>query len=185
MNSFQRFLLMAASAGMVSGCSIVSPIPLWELAKTSAGIATTVVQTSSGEAVNTVVHAHTKFDAVCIEYNPNTPSVDIIPALQIALRSNSIDSRVYEAPAAGVKCPVWLRYTALIEWGTPPLSGRVEPYLTSASLRLEGSEGLVYGSTYYSVDTSFGVSKWASVHDKLSPLVAALVQGVSTGKGDS
>lgn len=165
------------------GCSIVSPLPLWEFAKTTGGLATIALQSEPGEAVNTVYHAHSAFQALCIEFNPASPTADLLPALQMALRQHQIESRIYEAQTAGSgACPVWLRYSAQIDWDRRPLSDQYQAYLSAASLTLQSAQGRVLSSSHYAVDPVFGISKWATTQDKLSPVVAALVTGVEPEK---
>jgi hypothetical protein len=180
-----RPLLMALvlASLTLSGCSIVSPMPLWELAKATGGWATMAMQSDSGTAVNTVYHAHAPFQSLCIEFNPASPTEDLLPALQIALRMHQIESRIYEAQGPGTDaCPVWLRYSAQIDWDRRPTSDQYQAYLSAASLTLQSDQGRVLSSSQYAVDTVFGTSKWATTEDKLSPVVAALVTGMAPGK---
>lgn len=185
MSARKHITAWAAASLALSGCSIVSPMPLWELAKATGGLAAKTVQSDPGEARNTVHHPHAPFTELCIEFNPQTQTADVVPALQTALRSHRIESRVYEGEAAGAQCRVWLRYSTLMEWDKPSLSDRYQSYVSSAALTLQSAQGRVLSSSYYTVDTTFGTSKWASTHDKLAPVVAALVTGVVPTKGTS
>lgn len=175
-----RPVLMALLLGSLplAGCSIVSPIPLWEFAKATGGLATMALQSEPGEAVHTVYHAHAPFKAVCIEFNPDSPTADVLPALQTALRKHQIESRIYEGPGSAAACPVWLRYSTQMDWDRRPLSDQYQPYLSAASLTLQSEQGRVLSSSQYALDPVLGISKWASTQDKLSPVVAALVTGI-------
>jgi len=177
--------LVAAGSMALSGCSILSPIPLWELTKAAGSGAALGVQSASGEAVDTVYHLHAPFKSVCIEYNPGAQTADVLPALQRALKVQSIDSRVYEAPGTLAPCPVWLRYTTQMEWDKAPMTDRFQSYVSEASLTLQNAQGQVLSSSRYAVDPVFGTSKWASTFDKLAPVVAALVTGFATEKRSS
>lgn len=177
--------VLAVASLALSGCSIISPIPIWELAKASGGLAVKSIQAEPGEASNTVHHPHARFSELCIEFNPQTQTADVLPALQVALRSHQIESRVYEGGVSGAQCQVWLRYSTLMEWDKPSLSDRYQSYVSSAALTLQSAQGRVLSSSHYAVDSTFGVSKWATTQDKLTPVVAALVTGVVPARATS
>ncbi len=175
----QSLALVLAMAGLpLSGCSIVSPAPLWELAKATGSLASMAMATGPGEPSNTVYHAHEPLKELCIEFNPQAQVADIVPALQAALRRHQIESRVYEGVVATEKCNVWLKYSAFIDWGQYPLSDHYKPYVSKAALTLQTSRGLVLSSSHYEVDPMFGSSKWASTQNKLAPVVSALITGI-------
>ena len=100
--SSSRILVLAAAAAALSGCSIVSPVPVIELVKATGAVAVSAISTGPSHSKNTVYHEHKALDAVCVEYNPLTPDPDIAPALQAELRNHEIDSRIYEAGAEAV-----------------------------------------------------------------------------------
>ncbi len=79
-------------------------------------------------------------------------------------------------------CPVWLRYSTLMEWDRAPMTDRYQSYVSEASLMLQSAQGTVLSSSRYLVDPVFGTSKWASTFDKLAPVVSALVTGFSAEK---
>lgn len=178
MSLSQRFALVTVLGALQAGCSIISPMPIWELAKATGGLATMAIQSEPGQASDTVYHPHQPFSELCIEFNPQTQVADMVPALQTALRSHHIESRVYEGAVAGQSCQVWLRYSAQIDWDRPPLTERFQPYVSTAALSLQTAQGRVLSSSHYTLEPSYGTSKWASTHDKLEPVVAALVTGV-------
>lgn len=173
-------LVLASCA--LSGCSILSPMPLWELTKATGQLAFSSLQTEPGEASDTVYHAHARFSSLCIEYNPQTQTADVLPALQLALRAHQIDSRVYESAINTPHCPVWLRYSAQMEWGKSPYSERYQAYISQATLSLQTDRGQVLSSSHYSLGDGMRTSKWASTQDKLAPVVSALVTGVQPDK---
>ncbi|WP_180129193.1 cell division protein FtsI [Rhodoferax sp. BLA1] len=173
---------LAVASLSLSGCSILSPLPLWELTKATGQLAFSSLQTEPGEASDTVYHAHARFTSLCIEYNPQTQTADVVPALQLALRAHRIDSRVYENAINAPHCPVWLRYSAQMEWGISPYSERYQAYISQAALTLQTDRGRVLSSSHYRLDDGFLTSKWASTQDKLAPVVSVLVTGVQPVK---
>ncbi|WP_342616528.1 cell division protein FtsI [Rhodoferax sp. GW822-FHT02A01] len=173
------YKIFALSALCISqtACSIISPIPTWELIKAAGSASSTAIMSRPGEAKNTVYHYHAPFSELCIEYNPQTQVADIVPALQSALRHLNIESRLYETSTVTTKCSIWLKYSALVEWGTPPSSDDFRPYISNAALTLQTSAGMVLSSSNYILDSSFLTSKWATTQDKLGPVVTALITG--------
>lgn len=183
---YSRMLFIAAglagNCALQAGCSIVSPMPLWELAKSAGVAASNALPYAPIDASNTVYHLHPAFTNLCIEYNPETPVSDVVPALQIELRKHQVESRVYEAgpltaSTLSEQCKVWLKYSAYIAWDTPPMSSAYKSYVTTAALTLRDANGAVLSSSHYELGTGFGVSKWASTQRKLAPVVTALLTG--------
>ncbi|MDD0840076.1 cell division protein FtsI [Curvibacter sp. HBC61] len=172
-----RALATLGLGAALSGCSIVSPLPLWELTKAAGAATGSALQVSKGQASDTIYHLHPAVKAVCIEYNPQTQVPDVVPALQAELRHHSVESRVYSSNAWSDRCPVWLRYSAYIDWATPPFSDQHKPYLNRASLTLQRDNGQVLSTSHYNVDSSFSAGKWGSTRDKLGPVVTALLTG--------
>jgi hypothetical protein len=173
-----RASLLVAGCTALGGCSIVSPVPVWELVKASTAAASVVVKSSQGKASDTVYHLHAPVSQLCIEFNPAAEVPDVVPALQLELRNHGVDSRVYDASQQVASCKVWLRYAAAIDWGIPTLSGTYKPYVNRAALTLQSADGLVLSSSNYVLEDGFSSSKWASVRDKLAPSVTALLTGV-------
>jgi hypothetical protein len=172
-----RAACLGSSVLLQAGCSIVTPVPLWELAKTTGMVAAAAIPYGASEASNTVYHLHAPFRNVCIEFNPDSAVADVVPALQIELRKHRVESRVYEAGTATDACSVWLRYAASIVWDVPPLSGTYKPYVNSAALTLQATNGSVLSSSQYEIGSVFGMGKWASTQTKLAPVVTALLTG--------
>jgi hypothetical protein len=170
-------LLCLAVCGGLQGCSIFSPIPLWELSKATAAAAGSVIPYATSSSSNTVYHLHPQVRQVCIEFNPRAPVTDIVPALQIELRRNLVASRIYEVSSGVAGCEVWLRYTASVEWGTPPFGNGMRLYMTRAELTLLTANGEVLSSSQYNLDTTFNWGQWSSTQRKLAPVVTALLTG--------
>ena len=172
-----KLLALVAVAAVLPGCSIISPAPVLELVKATGAVAVSAISTGPSSAKNTVYHEHKSVDAVCVEYNPQTPDPDIAPALQAELRNHEIDSRIYEAGGAPSSCRYRITYTADVDWGTPPLGSGYKPYLRDATLTLRDDAGTVLASSAYSLDGVFQMGKWATSRSKLAPVVTALVTG--------
>lgn len=171
-------LLAVASGPLFTACSVLSPHPLWELAKASGATVSVAVATAApSQAINTVHHGHAPVRSVCIEFNPDTQVPDILPALQIELKTRRVDSRVYEARSASSLCPYWLRYSAYTALDIPPLGGDYKPYITQATLTLWNGSEQILASSQYDPGGPFGLGKWASTRAKLAPVVQALING--------
>ncbi len=180
MKAVLTFIGMAALGLSLPGCAIVTPSPLWELVKVTGGYASAKLQSQPGAASHTVFHPHGAFSNLCIEYNPRSQVADVLPALQAALQSHRIESRIYDSPIAGAQCDVWLRYTTQLQWGRRWLTDDQRPYMSQAVLTLQSARGEVLSSSQYQV-TELMRSRWASTHDKLFATVTALVTGASDG----
>ena len=177
MSSFSKLLVLGVALAALQGCSVVSPVPILELAKATGAVAVSAISTGPSHSRNTVYHEHPSLDKVCVEYNPLTPDPDIAPALQAELRNHEIDSRIYEEGGAPPSCRFRVTYTADIEWGTPPFGDSYKPYMRDATLTLRDENGTVLSSSAYSLDGTFQMGKWATSRSKLAPVVTALVTG--------
>jgi hypothetical protein len=160
-----------------AGCSVFSPLPLWELTKATGVAAGLVIPFGTTKASNTVYHGFAGLRKLCIEFNPNVGVPDVVPALQRELQKFRIESRLYAPGTLIDECVVWLRYTALIAWDLPPMGSTYQPYVTTAALTLQSSAGAVLSSSQYQEETTFGRGKWAPTQKKLAPVVAALLTG--------
>jgi hypothetical protein len=175
----RHFAALAVASLLLSGCSIMTPAPLWELVKATGEAATRGIQSAPGEASNTVYHGVAPFSRLCIEYNPKAQSADVVPALQLALRAHQIDSRVYESAISAPNCPIWLRYSTQVQWDKAPLSDRFEAYIHQAALTLQDDRGQVLSSSYYTFGDAYKTSKWATTQSKLASVVSALLTGAT------
>jgi hypothetical protein len=176
MKSFQ-FIALAGACVALAGCSVISPAPVLELIKATGAVAASAIAHGPSSARNTVYHEHAALDAVCVEYNPQTPDPDIAPALQAELHDHAIESRIYEEGGAPSTCKFRVTYTADIEWGTPPFASGYKSYIRDATLTLRDENGTVLSSSAYSLDGVFQMGKWATSRSKLAPVVTALVTG--------
>lgn len=172
-------LLAAATACLgLAACSMLSPIPTWELVKATGTASSLAISRAPSHASDTVHYGDAPVKRLCIEFNRNAPLPDLVPALQAELHAQGVASRVYEAGAGADDCAVWLRYAAAVDWDVPPFGNESRPYLSAASMSLQRAGGPLLASSGYRVDDAgFGASKWATTRTKLAPVVRALIQG--------
>uniref|UniRef100_UPI001C0ECB41 hypothetical protein n=1 Tax=Arcanobacterium phocae TaxID=131112 RepID=UPI001C0ECB41 len=156
-------------------CSVLSPQPTWELLKAAGSAATMAASSVGAKASNTVYHFHAPVSEVCIEFNPDVPVVDILPALQIELKTHRVDSRVYAAGGGATGCAHWLRYVAYADWDSPPFESSKRLYLRNAALTLQRADGRVLSHSQYDAGTGVLSGKWAPTRQKLAPVVTALI----------
>lgn len=171
------FTILALCLG---GCSIVSPEPVWELAKATASVASLAVGSAPSHSSNTIRHFKGGMDEVCIRFNPDVQVPDIVPALQAELRLHKVESRVYDSAMPAQTCPVWLKYMAQIDWDTPPFEHQYRPFVSQAALSLRSASGQVLSTSHYQGETGFAKGRWTSTREKISPVVTALLTGVDT-----
>lgn len=176
--SLFRCLCILALAGSQSACSLFAIDSAISVVN-AAGSATMAAVSNYGttKASNTIYHLNPGFSQLCIEYNRNAQVPDMVPALQAELRQNKIEARVYEAGTAPQQCEIWLRYVATLEWGEPPFSNAVKPYLSAFSLSLHNANGSLLASSSYQLDDQWSSGKWASTQKKVAPVVKALITG--------
>ncbi len=173
-----RALLMLAVVQQLSGCSVISPVPLWELAKGAGSAVNAAVGVAPGDAVNVVYHPHAPVREVCIEYNPDCQVPDLIPALQAQLNIRGVSSRVYESSTNVGFCSHWIRYSAFVAWEASAPGKPYVNYVSKITLTMFSVGGQVLSSGAYASDQGyFGGGKWASVQSKLSPVVQVLING--------
>ena len=171
-------VMVHAAAMALGGCAVLSPVPAWELVKGAGAVTSTALATAApARASNTVHHGDAPVRAVCIEFNRNAPLEDLVPALQVELKGQGVDSRVYEPGTGLQQCGVWLRYVATIEWGVPPMASGYRANLSAASLSLHRSDGTLLSTSSYVADENFGLARWAGTRNKIAPVVKALVTG--------
>jgi len=160
-----------------SACTVISPQPLFELVKAAGAVTSTAIAMGPSEASYLVYHGTQGINTVCIEYNPNSQSVDILPAIQNELKTYQIGSRIYEPGTRLGLCQIWLKYTASIEWDTPFLGSEYKAYLTTAMLTLQTEGGNVLASSGYDLGRNFQSGKWATTQSKIQPVIHALITG--------
>ncbi|MCW5655254.1 hypothetical protein [Hydrogenophaga sp.] len=151
------------------------------MAKLTGGMVTASLQSEPGVASHTVltpaVAAPWPVPDVCIELDARTQVPDVLPALQRALLTHGMASRVYDSPVTGAHCQVWLRYSTQMQWGRRWPADEQRPYLSHAALTLQRAQGEVLATSQYDI-TDTVRSKWATTYDKLAATVAALVGGM-------
>jgi len=174
MKALLKPALLAAMAGL-SGCSVIGPMAAWDVLKWSGSA---VMSQQDPVPVNTVHHGDAPVKEVCVEYNRDMPLDELVPALQAELKTQGVQSRVYDAGTGPRACAYWVRYVGAIEWGTPPLSDEQRPYLSSAALSLHSANGRLLSSSAYVSDSSG--ARWSSTRKKIAPVVKALITGFET-----
>ncbi|QHJ00303.1 cell division protein FtsI [Xylophilus rhododendri] len=173
--------LGAAAALALGGCSVVSPEPVWELTKATAGVARMALSAAPSKSSDTIRHFKGDLASVCIRYNPDTQVSDIVPALQAELRRHQVDSRVYDSPMPAETCAVWLKYAAQIDWDTPPFGSAYKPFVRHAALTLRAADGQLLSSSHYQLGEGLADGKWNTTREKISPVVTALLTGTESG----
>jgi len=174
-SSSPTLLAAMAFACCLTGCTALGPMATWEALKWGGS---TVMAHQDAKPVNTVHHGDAPIKDVCVEYNREMPLDELVPALQAELKSQGVQSRVYDAGAGPRACTYWLRYVGSVEWGTPPLSQEQRPYLSAAALSLHNADGRLLSSSAYVSETSG--ARWASTRKKIAPVVKALITGFET-----
>lgn len=170
-------LLPLLAALPLSACSVFSPLPTWELLKAAGTAGSTAIAYGPNHASQTVHHGDAPVNSLCIEYNRDAQAPDLVPALQAELRALRVQSRVYEAGTSPHLCNVWLRYTATIQWDTPPLQSSFKSYVSALNLTLHRDSGELMSSSSYELDDLTGMGKWSSTRSKVAPVVKALITG--------
>ena len=172
-----RLVVLPCAALSMSACSVLTPIPALEHVKATGTATSVALAYAPGSASNTVHHGAAPVSALCIEYNRTAQLPDLVPAMQLALQEQGVRSRVYE-PGAGLnECRHWLRYTASIQWGIPPLASDYRAYLSSANFSLHTASGELIATTSYESEGLFGTSRWAPTHRKLRSAMKAVITG--------
>lgn len=173
-----RVALLLAVLPWLQGCSVlsISGLPLWELAKAAGGLTVESLEREVGPPTQVLRHEPLDLAQLCIEFNPYTPTSDFVPALQTALQRNGVRSRVYEPGTSPQLCPIWLQYTAQLDWDTRALSSERLAYLSLVEITLRNTSGRVMATGQYRYEPGrLRDGKWASTPDKLDALVTALV----------
>lgn len=158
-----------------SGCSIINAQPTWELVKATGAATSYVLAGIPPKAIDTVQHQFDPPKSLCIAFNPDVQSAELVPAIQAALRARQVESRVFDQVAITSWCPAWLHYSAFIEWGNPPIGEGFRPYLSQAWLTIKTADGRVLASSNFGTGGAWDIGKWASTHDKVDAVVNALL----------
>lgn len=175
--SIKTGLTVASMASVLSGCSILSAEPTFELFKAAGSATSYAIAGIPPRAQDTVSHNHGRITEVCIAWNPTVPQADFVPALQTALLKQHVNSRVFEGQPSASQCPVWLHYTARMDWGVPPWGTTPQMYVVMASVSLRDPDGRLLAASHYASNGTFELGKWSSVSDQIQPVVKALFPG--------
>lgn len=166
---------LACSALACSGCSVFSYEPTWELVKAAGTSTSYMIAGIPPKAIDTVHHGvMPPLKSVCIAFNPDVQSMEMVPAIQMSLQQRQIDSRVFDSVSNIPMCTAWLHYSAVIEWGSPPLASGFRSYVSQARLTLKTDDGRVLASSTFALGGALEIGKWASTQDKVDAVVNAL-----------
>jgi len=168
----------AVSSLNLGGCSLLSPLPLWELAKAGGTVASmSMSQIAPATATEAMHHGALPVGPICVEYNPSNPAPDLLPALLAELAAQGRSARVYDAASNTAACAAWVRYNGFVQWGVPPMGDEQRPYLTQAVLSLRDRQGRLMASSRYDLEAqTMRIGQWASSRSKLQPVVKALFE---------
>ncbi len=172
-----RLILLPLICLALSACSIVTPSPLFELIKATGMAASTAIAQGPSDASYLVHHGASAPATLCIEYNPDTQVADLLPAIQNELKTHQIESRIYEISGVLDQCPIWLKYSAYMEWDTPPFSSTYQPFMSRAMFTLQRSNGEIIGSSGYELGAELQMGKWSGTRNKIARAIHALVKG--------
>lgn len=168
-----RLVALGLLCASVSGCSVLSPLPLWELTKGAGHAASHFL--GAPRASDTLLHVLPTPDALCIVHNPHVGWPEVLVALQAELHAQGLGSRVFDSAAAGAACRVWLHYSATVELDIPPFEAQHRPVLTAATLSLVSADGRALARSSYRASGVFVSGRWHGTRAKLAPVVAALL----------
>lgn len=171
-------LMALASLALLTelqGCASIGPMAAWEVLKFGGSSAMAALPP---KPVNTVHHGDAPVKAVCVEYNRELPLDELVPALLAELKTQGVQSRVYDIGTGPRSCAYWLRYVGSIAWGVPPLGEGHRPYLSTAALSLHSADGQLLASSAYVGDDT--LARWASTQKKIAPVVKALITGFTS-----
>lgn len=171
----RTIIIATLLASSLSGCVVTSTSTLVDAASLVGYAASGVKSMTPNAPANPIVYNKDPIREICIEWNGAVALSDFVPSLQGELQKHGVQSRVYDAGTQVLACPVTLTYTGYVKWDTKVFSDAYSPYLTFAALTLR-RDGRVMGSAQYRIG-SFGQDKWATVGEKLAPLVDALLPG--------
>ena len=170
--------LALGAISLLGGCSVLSPLPIWELTKAGAAAASMSMSSMAPSTATEAIHHGLPTEgSICVEYNEAAPAPDLLPALLGELAAQGKRSRVYDKAGATTGCDAWLRYSGFVQWGVPPMGDDQRPYLTQATLWLRDDRGRLIASSHYDLEAqSTRMGQWATTRSKLQPLVKALFQ---------
>jgi hypothetical protein len=167
-----RYLMLWAGVASIPGCMIMTPTPTAEAMQVISSAVTTMASLSPISSNSDFSRDYSVPASVCIEWNPQVPIEDLVPAVQTELKRLKVDSRVYDVGMAPSSCPAMLQYVARVAWGKPVLGDDYAPYITSLSLSLRRN-GSVLASSSYQID-DLGYDRWKATRKKVAPLVDRL-----------
>ncbi len=155
----------------LSGCVTVLSVPLDDaLNLVVAGYSELVA--ASGSDLEPCALRY-PLHSICIEYNPEVATTELIPSLQRRFRQLQIETTLYAPGAVPLMCEATLRYVASRGWSNHFMSSDKQAYLGEADLFLY-QNGQVMASAHYQT-SRLGYEKWTATSSKTDPVVDELV----------
>jgi hypothetical protein len=145
-----------------------------ELFKATGTAASFAVGHAVGSSVDVVRHSKRLPDQVCIVLNEQGGSADFLPALRRSLSEAQVGHRLVQEVHPALRCEAWLSYAAEVDWGEPPLGGKVQAHVVRASLTLRETGGRVLAQARFEPSGAFEAGRWASTPDKVLSMVRGL-----------
>jgi hypothetical protein len=158
----------------LSACSVFSISPAMELLKATGTAATFAVGHAVGSSVDVVRHDAKLPERVCVVLNEQASSADFLTALRRGLTEVQVDHRLVLEPHPALRCEAWLHYATEVDWGAPPLGGKVQAHVVRASLTLRDLGGRVLAQVRFEPSGAFEAGRWASTQDKVQAMVRGL-----------
>jgi hypothetical protein len=117
--------------------------------------------------------------AVCIEINPKTSALDLVPALQIALARRGVNSGVYNPGASPASCEALLTYSATVAYGIRSFGQLPIPYLSSIDLTLTEGGRIVVTARYET--QGLDADRYSSASSKARGLIDKMIVAQKKG----
>ncbi len=110
---------------------------------------------------------------VCIETNPNSSALDLVPAVQRALAQRGVHSDVYNPGASPAGCEALLTYTATVAFGIRSYGQRPMAYLSDINLNLTEGGHIVVSARYET--QGLDVDRFSSASSKARGLINKMI----------
>ncbi|MEA3121404.1 MAG: hypothetical protein QOH33_959 [Paraburkholderia sp.] len=110
---------------------------------------------------------------VCIETNPRGSSLDLVPALQMALSRRGVNSDVYNPGASPAGCEALLTYSATVAYGIRSFGQQPTPYLSAINLTLTEGGRIVVSARYET--QGLDADRYSSASSKARGLIDEMI----------
>lgn len=165
-------LLVAAG---LSGCSVFSPAPLWELTKaTGAVVAGALSETEPSAPELAQAATRPPPPELCIAHDGGLLAHALVPAAQVALHARGVSTRLVAAGERPAGCQDWLSLQGRTEWAPGLWSNRPSLQVLDLHLQWLDAQGRVQAWARADSEPAALLGTRASPRQQLSPLIAAL-----------